>query len=128
MSTLRGKIHFVATRQIFRTLENKWSGEKRGRRVLNEQPASDEVHRTVSLGLTLGEARAWYMNHVLMPQIRSGLVAVAAGLIMLASMLSPLGELLEGTLVTHMIVQHFLFLAAGVLLGYGIGSSILVAS
>jgi len=63
-----------------------------------------------------------------MPQIRSVLVAVAAGLIMLASMLSPIGELLGGTLVTHLIVQHFFFLAAGVLLAYGIGSSVLVAS
>jgi len=68
------------------------------------------------------------MNHVLMPQIRLGLVAIATGLIMLGSMLSPLGELLEGTLVTHMIVQHFFFLAAGVLLAYGIDSSLLVAS
>lgn len=95
---------------------------------MNEQRASDEVHRIVPIGLTLGEARAWYMNHVLMPQIRLGLVALAASLIILSSMLSPLGELLEGTLVTHMIVQHLFFLAAGVLLAYGISSSILVAS
>ena len=94
----------------------------------NEQPASDELHRIVPLGLTLGEARAWYMNHVLMPRIRFGLVATAAGLIVFGLMLSPLGELLEGTLITHMIVQHFFFLIAGVLFAYGIESSVLVAS
>ncbi len=94
----------------------------------NEQPASDELHRLVPLGFTLGEARAWYMNHVLLPRIRLGLVAVAAGLIMFGSMLSPLGELLEGTLIYHMIVQHFFFLAAGVLFACGIDSWILVAS
>lgn len=68
------------------------------------------------------------MNHVLMPQLRLALIAVAAGLIMIGSMLSPLGELLERTLFTHMIVEHFFFLAAGVLLAYGIHSSILIAS
>ncbi len=94
----------------------------------NERPASDELHRIVPIGLTLGEARAWYWNHVLMPQIRLALIAVAAGLIMIGSMLSPLGELLERTLFTHMIVEHFFFLAAGVLLAYGIHSSILIES
>jgi hypothetical protein len=94
----------------------------------NGQPASDELHRIVPLGLTLREARAWYMNHVLMPRIRWGSVATAAGLIMLGSMLSPFGEQLEGTLVTNLIVQHFFFLAAGVLFAYGIESSMLVAS
>jgi len=91
------------------------------------QPASDELHRIVPLGLTLGEARAWYMNHVLMPRIRLGLVAIAAGFIMLGSMLTPLGELLESSLVTTMM-QHFLFFAVGVLFGYGVESSMLVAS
>lgn len=86
------------------------------------------MHRIVPLGLTLGEARAWYMNHVLMPRIRLGLVAVAAGLIVLGSMLSPLEELLGGTLVTHMIVQHFFLLAAGGLVAYGTESLVLVAS
>ena len=57
-----------------------------------------------------------------------GLVAVAAGLIMFGLMLSPFGELLEGTLVTNLTVQHFFFLAAGVLFAYGIESSMLVAS
>ena len=93
----------------------------------NRQPASDELHRIVPLGLTLGEARAWYMNHVLMPRIRLGLMAIAAGFIMLGSMLTPLGELLEATLVTTMM-QHFLFFAVGVLFGYGVESSMLVAS
>ncbi len=46
----------------------------------------------------------------------------------LSSMLSPLGEVLGGTLVTHMVVQHLFFLAAGVLLAYGLSSLILVAS
>jgi len=93
----------------------------------NRQPASDELHRIVPLGLTLGEARAWYMNHVLMPRIRLGLMAIASGFIMLGSMLTPLGELLEATLVTTMM-QHFLFFAVGVLFGYGVESSMLVAS
>lgn len=93
----------------------------------NGQPASDELHRIVPLGLTLGEARAWYMNHVLMPRIRFGSLAIAAGLIMLGSMLTPFGELFEGTLVTD-LMQHLFFLAAGVLFAYGIESSMLVAS
>jgi len=93
----------------------------------NGQQASDELHRIIPLGLTLGEARAWYMNHVLMPRIRLGLVAIAAGSIMLGSMLTPLGELLEATLVTAMM-QHFLFFAVGVLFAYGVESSMLVAS
>ena len=97
-------------------------------RLLNDRPASDEVHRIVPIGLTLGEARAWYMNHVLLPQIRLGLLAIAASFILLSSMLSSLGGLLEATLVTHMVVQHLFFLAAGVLLGYGITSLILVGS
>ena len=94
----------------------------------NGQPASDELHRIVPLGLTLREARAWYMNHVLMPRIRWGSVATAAGLLMLGSMLSPFGEQLEGTLVTNLIVQHFFFLVAGILFAYGIESLMLVAS
>jgi len=67
------------------------------------------------------------MNHVLMPRIRLGSVAVVAGLIMLGSMLSPFWELFAGTLVTN-LMQHFFFLVAGVLFAYGIESSMLVAS
>ena len=56
-----------------------------------------------------------------------GLMAVAAGLIMVGSILSPFGGLLEGTLVTN-LMEHFVFLAAGVLFAYGIESWLLVAS
>ena len=95
--------------------------------MANGELASDELHRIVPLGFTLGEARAWYMNHVPMPRIRFGSLAIAAGLIMLGSMLTPFGELFEGTLVTN-LMQHLFFLAAGVLFAYGIESSMLVAS
>ncbi len=43
-------------------------------------------------------------------------------------MLTPLNEYLESTLTLHMIAQHFLYIAPGFVLAYGIDSLILVAS
>lgn len=106
----------------------KWTENRDEKRLklMGQPSASDEVHRIVPLGLTLGEARAWYMNHVLMPRLRWASFAIVAGLIILLSMLSQLGELLDETLTTHMIV-HFLFIAVGFFFAYSAYSLIEVA-
>ena len=80
--------------------------------------ALDELHRIVPIGLTLGEARAWYVNHVLIPRLRSASILSLAGFAVLLSMVSELGEFLDGNLTTHILVQHFLFIVAGFLLAF----------
>ena len=80
--------------------------------------ASDELHRIVPIGLTLGEARAWYVNHILIPRLRSASIFSLAGFAVLLSMLTNLGESLDGNLTTHIVVQQFLFIVAGFLLAF----------
>jgi len=89
--------------------------------------ASDEIHRIIPLGLTLGEARAWYANRVLFPRLRRAVVALAAGSTLL-SLLTVIGSLLEQNLTTRMTVHDTLFLVAGFLFAYGISSLMEVAS
>jgi hypothetical protein len=103
------------------------NGDGKRLEPIGQHTTSDQVHRIVPLGLTLGEARAWYINHVLMPRLRWASLAIVAGLIILLSMLSQLGELLDETLTTHMIVQHFLFITVGFLFAYAGYSLIEVA-
>jgi hypothetical protein len=67
------------------------------------------------------------MNHVLMPRLRWASLAIVAGLIVLLSMLTQLGELLDQTFATRMIVQHFLFITVGFLFSYAACSLIEVA-
>ena len=86
--------------------------------------ASDLVHRIIPLGLTLSEARAWYVNRVVIPRLRWALVASITGFIILLSMLSEFGQLLEQSLTTHLVVHDSLFLVAGFLFTYGAGSLI----
>jgi len=81
--------------------------------------ASDEVHRIIPLGLTLGEARAWYRNHVLLPQLRCAIIALAGGVVLLST-LSTLREPLDATLTAHMIVEPSLLAAAGFILAYAV--------
>lgn len=47
---------------------------------------------------------------------------------MLLSVLTSLGTYLESTLTLHMIAEHFIYLAAGFLLAYGLHSLLFVAS
>jgi hypothetical protein len=47
---------------------------------------------------------------------------------MLFSMLSPLGDVLQRTLITQMVVQYCFFVVAGYLFAYGIDSLILIVS
>ena len=95
---------------------------------MKQGSVSDEVHRIIPLGLTLGEARAWYANCVLFPRLRWGVMALVAGSILLLSMLTEIGRLLEQSLTTRMVVHDALFLVAGFLFAYGINSLIGVAS
>jgi len=81
-------------------------------------PAS-EVYRIIPLGLTLKEARAWYVNRILMPRFRWALVAWAVGFVVLLSEVTALGDMLEQNLVTRMIAQDVLLLVSGFLLAYG---------
>jgi cytochrome c oxidase assembly factor CtaG len=94
----------------------------------NEQLASEELNRIVPLGLTMEEARGWYRNDVLKPLIRKGLAAILVGSTLLLLMFGSLGELLDATLTAHMVVQHFFFMAAGFMLGWGFDSLTLVGS
>jgi hypothetical protein len=80
--------------------------------------ASDEIHRMIPLGLTLGEARAWYRNRVVIPRLRWALAAFGVGLTILLLMLTQLGALLERSLATEMTVHDSLFLVAGFLFAY----------
>jgi hypothetical protein len=90
--------------------------------------ASDEIHRILPLGLTLTEARAWYVNRVVIPQLRWPLVALFGGFVIFLSMLTELGQLLQQNLTTHMIVHDSLLLAAGFLFAYAANSLMELAS
>jgi hypothetical protein len=98
----------------------KYSPENPDRKPLKltQQSASDEFHRIVPLGFTLGEARAWYINHVLMPRLRRASLVAVVGSIILLSMFSRLGEFLDQTLPAHMIVRHPIFISVGFLFAY----------
>jgi len=85
------------------------------------------VHRIIPLGLTLGEARAWYINRVLLPRLRWALAALIAATIISLSVLSALGQSLEQSLTTHMVVYDSSFLVAGFLFAYA-GNSFLELS
>jgi len=89
--------------------------------------ASDVVHRIVPLGLTLGEARAWYLNRVVIPRLRWAVAALAGGLIILTLVLGGFGYLLEKSLAARMF-HDALFLAAGFLLAYAAFSTVEVSS
>jgi len=80
---------------------------------------TSEVYRIIPLGLTLKEARAWYVNRVLIPQFRWALAAWAVGFLILLSEVTSFGEVLEQNLVTRMIAHDVLLLVSGFLLSYG---------
>jgi len=88
---------------------------------------SDEVHRIVPLGFTLGEAKAWYLNHVLFPRLRPALLCLTASLLAFLLLVSRLGEVLDYTL-SNMILLHFLFIATGFVTAYALISLLDVAS
>ena len=90
--------------------------------------ASDVVHRIVPLGLTLGEARAWYLNRVVIPRIRWALAALAGGLIILTPVMGGFGFLLEETLTTRIFVHDASFLAAGFLFASAVLSMVELSS
>ena len=81
--------------------------------------ASDVVHRIIPLGLTLGEARAWYVNRVLIPRLRWATASILAGFVTLLLVLTEPGRLLEQSLTTRMVAHDSLFLVAGFLFAYG---------
>lgn len=93
-----------------------------------EEKSTEEMNRIVPLGLTPNEAKGWYLRAVLMPWVLSGVIAICIAFTMLLSMLTPLSTYLESTLTLHMIAGHFIYLAAGFLLMYGLHSLTFVAS
>jgi cytochrome c oxidase assembly factor CtaG len=86
------------------------------------------LERIIPLGLTHTEAKGWYLRAVLFPRLQRGLIATFFAASMLLSMLTPLSVSLESTLTLHMLVEHFVIIAAGFLLGYGLHSFLFVAS
>ena len=93
-----------------------------------KESETEEIKRILPLGLTPTEAKGWYVRAVLRPWLIKGILALGVGLSALLFSLSPLGEYLESTLMLHMILQHFLYIAAGFLLVYGVGSLTLAGS
>jgi len=89
--------------------------------------SASEVYRIIPLGLTLEEARAWYVNRILIPRLRWALAALVVGSIMLST-LTELEQSLEQSLTTHMIVYDLLLLVSGFLFAYGINFLIQVTS
>ena len=89
--------------------------------------ASDVVHRIIPLGLTLGEARAWYVNRILMPRLRWAMASLIAASAILLLVLTEPGKLLEQSLTTRMVVHDSLLLVTGFLFAYG-GSSLIEAT
>ena len=81
--------------------------------------ASDVVHRIIPLGFTLGEARAWYVNRMLIPRLRWAMASMLAGSVTLLLVLTEPGRLLEQSLTTRMVAHDSLFLVAGFLFAYG---------
>ena len=63
-----------------------------------------------------------------MPWLVRGVIAISIASAIILSMLTPLGDYLESSLTLHMIVQHFLYIAAGFLIAYGLDSMLFVAS
>jgi hypothetical protein len=97
-------------------------GSEKATNLTKHGPASDEVHRIIPLGFTLGEARAWYVNRVLMPRLRWGLAALVTGFIILLPVTTDLGQLFEQSPMTHMIAHDSLLLIAGFLFAYAFNS------
>ena len=93
-----------------------------------DQPISYELDRIVPLGLTIAEARAWYLNEVLMPRLQRGLLVIGLGSMIAIAILTPLGDFLEETLAVHMVVEYFLFTTAGFLVASGTNSLAQVGS
>lgn len=85
-------------------------------KVARHGSASDAVHRIIPLGLTLGEARAWYVNHIIIPRLRWALLALVTGFVILVC--TGFGQWLEQSLVTRMIVHDSLLIVAGFLFAY----------
>jgi len=105
----------------------KASGDDEQSSLIALRSASDEVHRIVPLGFTLGEAKAWYVNHVLVPRLRPALLGLTVTLLGFFLLFTQLGELLDNTL-PDMILLHFLFIAAGFVAAYALISLLDVAS
>jgi len=63
-----------------------------------------------------------------MPALRRGSVSLTTASLIVFVMFTPLGEELEGNLVTHMVVQHLAFILAGFVYAYGFATMLLVAS
>jgi hypothetical protein len=58
------------------------------------------------------------VNHILAPRLRWASISALAGFAIELSMLSKVGKSLDEGLATHIVVQHFLFVAAGFLLAF----------
>jgi cytochrome c oxidase assembly factor CtaG len=93
-----------------------------------KESETEEIKRILPLGLTPTEAKGWYIRAVLRPWLIKSIVAVSVGFSALLSVLSPLGTYLESTLTLHMLLQHFLYIAAGFLLVYGVNLLVWVGS
>jgi len=63
-----------------------------------------------------------------MPWLVRGVIAISIASAIILSMLTPLGDYLMSNLTLHMVVQHFLYMAAGFLITYGLDSMLFVAS
>ncbi len=90
--------------------------------------SASEIYRILPLGLTVEEARAWYVNRILLPRLRWASAALIAALMILIAMLTELGTLLEQSLTTHMVIHDLLFLLSGFLFAYGISFLTQIAS
>lgn len=92
-----------------------------------KEARTEEINRIVPLGLTPKEARGWYLRAVLMPWLLRGVFAIGIACTIILSMVTPLGGYLKSTLILLM-GQNFLYVAAGFLIAYGVGSLFFVAS
>jgi len=63
-----------------------------------------------------------------MPWLVRSVIAVGIASVIILSMLTPLSAYLESNLTLHMVAQHFLYIAAGFLIAYGLDSMLFVAS
>jgi len=97
-------------------------------KLTEHSSALDEIHRIIPIGLTFAEARAWYLNRVLIPRLRWALAGLIAGAIILGLMFTETGQALEQSLTTHMMVRDLLLLVSGFLLAYGANSILELAS
>lgn len=87
-----------------------------------------EIDRILPLGLTVQEAKAWYWHSVIIPSVRKGFLMTGFGLVIAPLMISPVGQLSESELTSHMILQHSIFIVSGFLLASGVDCLIFASS